>query len=336
MHVIYAKSVNEALSSFLWKLQTSHTLEDTRNGPAMMLNAPLAMVYTNPSRRVLMSPMRDANPFFHLMEAMWMLAGRNDVGFLKLFVKRFTQYSDDGSTIPGAYGHRWRVRFGVDQLKVAANLLRTDPTSRRAVLTMWHPDDLKIAGESRDVPCNTQCYFSVSDGRLDMLVTSRSGDALWGLFGANVVHFSFLLEYMAACVGVAVGTYTHVCNNAHLYATSGWHADNLHTLALDVAAAEHDRVGQPLFPAEGCDPTAGFGFFTQDLHWFFRAHDDATTPARYMYTTPFVRDVVVPAYIAHTMYRGKLFAAAREVVAAITADDWRAAMLQWLDRRTQG
>jgi hypothetical protein len=51
--------------------------------------------------------MRDANPFFHVMETLWMLAGRNDLPWLVRFNKRFASYSDDGgNTQPGAYGYQ--------------------------------------------------------------------------------------------------------------------------------------------------------------------------------------------------------------------------------------
>ena len=59
--------------------------------------------------------------------------------------------------------------------------------------------------------------FSKRNGVLNMSVTNRSNDIVWGLFGANAVHMSILHEYMAARTESKVGVYTHFSNNAHAY-----------------------------------------------------------------------------------------------------------------------
>src|SRR5690606_5311325 len=159
--------------------------------------------------RVLFNPERDCNPFFHLFEAMWMLAGRNDLAPLQYFVSTFGQFSDDGKTLNGAYGYRWRNAesshevinedYGglgtvpgievdrVDQLNVIIEELRKNPDSRRCVLQMWNvQDDLMKISKSADVCCNTNCYFLITDGKLDMTVCNRSNDMVLGMLGANL------------------------------------------------------------------------------------------------------------------------------------------------------
>src|SRR5690606_34526281 len=152
------------------------------------------------------SPMRGANPFFHLFESLWMLSGRNDLPWLAQFNKQMATYSDDGGkTQPAAYGFRWREYFGYDQISELVDHLARDPKSRRAVIGMWDPwgihqtaegqyamnGDLLSAQDSKDVPCNTHCYFQLrtteAGTQLDMTVTCRSNDALWGAHGANAV-----------------------------------------------------------------------------------------------------------------------------------------------------
>lgn len=190
----------------------------SRNGPVLTIPEPVRIKYVNPRSRVLLSPTRDANPFFHLAEAAWMLAGRNDLETLQKYVSTFDKYSDDGQTLHGAYGHRWINHFGVDQLEKIVEELRT-PGSRRAVLGMWDPaaDIPKLSTGGKDVPCNTHAYFCIRNGGLEMTVCNRSNDAIFGCFGANLVHFSVLQEYLAYRLDVAVGAYYQFTNNLHIY-----------------------------------------------------------------------------------------------------------------------
>lgn len=229
MHVVQATNVNVALHHGLIYLDEHGIEEDSRNGKVLVAPGPVATVYSRPWERVLFSPLRDANPFFHVMEALWMLAGRDDLAFPMYFNSRFGNFSDNGTTVHGAYGKRWRNWFGYDQLFEIANELKIRPDSRRCVLAMWDASlnpiwdpvnmgdwHMAVAG-GKDVPCNTQAYFDVRGGKLNMTVCCRSNDIWWGAYGANAVHFSVLQEYMAALVGVEMGTYTQISNNFHLY-----------------------------------------------------------------------------------------------------------------------
>ena len=129
----------------------------------------------------------------------------------------------------------------VDQLAVIIDQLRRKPESRRVVLSMWNVEqDLLKIDTSVDVCCNLCCTFMIrtelSDhpdaGQtvspyvkfLDMTVFNRSNDLIFGTLGANVVHFSFLLEYIANCLRVNVGRYNQVSSNLHAY-TERWYAD---------------------------------------------------------------------------------------------------------------
>jgi hypothetical protein len=80
---------------------------------------------------------------------------------------------------------------------------------------MWSPKDLNW--DSKDIPCNTQIYFRVRDSKLDMTVTCRSNDMLWGAYGTNCVHFAFLQEYIAAMTELDIGSLYQYSNNFHAY-----------------------------------------------------------------------------------------------------------------------
>lgn len=232
METINAFNVNDALAHGLAALRRTGVSEPSRNGPVLALPHPVMFAYAHPDERVMFSAARNANPFFHLFEALWMLAGRNDVAFPAYYSQQLQLYSDDSTTLNGAYGHRWRAHFGYDQLALIVEELRVNPASRRCVLAMWdgmdeqlttgspgaYEGDLKraLAG-GKDVPCNTHVYFRIVGGQLDMTVCNRSNDAVWGAQGANAVHFSILQEYVASAVGVPLGIYYQFANNYHVY-----------------------------------------------------------------------------------------------------------------------
>ena len=91
MKVINARNVNDALAAGLRYLWAEGIPETSRNGPVLVAPTPVTTVYSHPTERVLLSPTRDANPFFHLMESLWMLAGKNDIALPVQFNKRFGQ-----------------------------------------------------------------------------------------------------------------------------------------------------------------------------------------------------------------------------------------------------
>jgi hypothetical protein len=219
IHSITETNVNGAFDTAWHYLSVAGVEEPSRNGPVLVAPTPVITTYLRPTERVLFSPRRDANHVFHLMESIWMLAGLSDVEWLSQFSSNISTYAEPDGYIHGAYGARWRNWFNegeYDQLPVIINTLRTNPQSRQAVLQMWDPT-ADLEGEWRDRPCNTAIYFDCRGGKLNMTVTCRSNDILWGCYGANAVHMSMLQEVIAHAVGVPVGVYRQFSNNWHAY-----------------------------------------------------------------------------------------------------------------------
>ncbi len=220
MRTIVVRNVHDALPRALQLLDGEGIRRESRNGPVLMIPGGVVTVYTQPTERVLFWAQRDANPFFHLYESIWMLDGREDVQVLGRYAKQVLEYSDDGVTMHGAYGYRWRSKFGVgglDQLKLVEKRLKANPDDRRCVVQMWSAE-ADLDNSSKDVPCNLTITFQRdAAGHLDMVVFNRSNDVIWGCYGANAVHFSVLQEYVASQIGCEVGTYTQVSVNWHAY-----------------------------------------------------------------------------------------------------------------------
>ena len=326
MHVIEVRNVNEALTKGLRYLVTAGLSETSRNGAVLVAPGPVTTVYNNPTERVLFSRSRDANPFFHLMEALWMVAGRRDLEFPQRFISNFGRFSDDGKTLNGAYGWRWRSHFGFDQLAAVATELSLRPDSRRAVLAMWDPRE-DLQSESLDLPCNTHIYFDLRGGVLNMTVCNRSNDAIWGAYGANAVHMSFLQEFMAASLHRPVGAYRQISNNFHIY-TDVFESKQVQRLieegfgedlyaTLDVKPMPLLAEGET-FDALMADLTE-FMFLPQGMGGF---------------RTLFFRDTVAPMWDAHSQ-RKENIGQAIETATKIGADDWRIASVNWLLRRKE-
>lgn len=333
MHVIDVRNVNQALPAGLHYLKAYGTMQQSRNGPVLVAPGPVATVYRKPLERVLFHPVRNANPFFHFMESLWMLAGRNDVAFVAQYNKRMAEYSDDGTTLHGAYGHRWRNWFGYDQLGVIISELKTNPSSRRCVLSMWdggptrHSSDLHTATNGgKDVPCNTHAYFNIEDGMLRMTVCCRSNDAIWGAYGANAVHFSYLMEYIANMVGVEVGSYTQLSNNFHLYPE-----------APGVAEIVEDGCdeGDPYVKSNYAEELLPYALKLVEVP---RKFD--TDLSNFMYqptlvwnaANPIFKDIARPMHLAWSAYKSRYHAEALAHAALIEAEDWRLACTEWLQR----
>ncbi len=283
-------------------------VEETRNGKALVWQEPQLFCHLRPDRRVLFDVARDANPFFHYMEAIWMLSGRNDVKFPATFASNLLNYSDDGLTMHGAYGRRWE-----QQLDTVVDMLRDSFSTRRVVLQMW--DWTKDLGtDSKDLPCNTHIYFRVQNDALDMTVMNRSNDLVWGMLGANYVHFTVLQEWIAGAIGVPMGKYYHFTNNLHVYA--GWEGkvDRAH------------NTWYPDHPAYDRIPFSPDTLNRQEAADFVRFPEQA-------YDSPILVNNAKPMWWAWEDYKAGNFASARGQAGRIYDQDWREACLKWLIRR---
>jgi hypothetical protein len=334
MKVIQARNVNHALSYALEHLLYDGIREKSRNGDVLVATGPVMTIYEKPTERVLFSPVRDANPFFHLMESLWMLAGCNDLAFPLMFNSRFKEYSDDGVVVHGAYGHRWRRWFGMDQLAHITAELREKPESRRAVLAMWSPygDLCKLQDKSgkvfgglaaRDVPCNTHAYFDLRGGKLNMTVCNRSNDAIWGAYGANAVHFSVLLEYLAAWIGVPVGVYRQFSNNLHAYLDI-YGRDDLCAIKNEASCVDYYQEAKVTPASLVSTPIESWN---KDLIDFI-----ATPDCWRAYKDPFFNEVARPMYLAWRNRKEKTGSGLAEIE-RVTAPDWKLACTLWIARR---
>ena len=343
MRVIQGSDVNELFNLGFSHLKRYGVPQKSRAGDVIVCPYPVVSEYVFPYNRVLFDATRDCNPFFHLMESLWMLAGRRDAKFLNHFVKDFGErFAEPDGYIHGAYGHRWRNHFyrsnehvsgdpadieDIDQLKYVVDALKKNPDDRRVVIQMWDPT-IDLGAPVKDVPCNTQVYprvvrkYRVRGGEqtyddvLDITIMCRSNDIIWGAYGANAVHFSVLQEYLAAGIGVGVGTMYQISNNFHGY--------------VDILEKQKPTMMNPYllnnwrhFPLVN-----NFATFDEEVRWFC---EDSLS--EYVYTNHFFNEVARPMAITHQHWREKHRLDAVRMAEDIKAEDWKLACMNWMRRR---
>ena len=334
MRVLKVRNVHDALIRGIDLLSTEECKSESRNGLVYEATTPVTTVYHQPTERVLFWEERDANPFFHFMEGLWMLEGRNDLKFVYQYNKGMKNYSDDGETLHGAYGWRWRSFFLYDQLPIIIERLKEDSSARRSVLQMWDPiEDLNRNGV--DVPCNTNIYFKrdTSDC-LQMTVCNRSNDIIWGAYGANAVHMSMLQEYMASAIGVPVGAYYQVSDNYHAYSEIFEKLLQKFTErdALDFYTQKSLINSNPYTIGE----VQPFPMISTEIRtWEFDLLGflDRIPFEKIEFKDPFFNEVAVPIQDSWWLHKlGKTDEAIIEIQKCI-ASDWRKACWEWFDRK---
>ncbi len=343
MIVLRGRNVHSALRNGLKYLRKHGIKEDSRNGPVLRAPEPVTTVYERPTERVLLWPLRDANPFFHFYESLWMLAGRNDVAPLTKYVKGMVNFSDNGRMFNAAYGWRWRQCKHGDQLtKIIENLL-INPNCRRQVLQIWKAgSDLVDQHIKSDIACNLSVTFQKNGDVLDMTVFCRSNDMVWGAYGANAVHFSMLHEFIARMTKMPVGIYRQVSVNFHAYIkTAGKIMDAVNEMDANPYSEALLHRGGKFKSSPLADVSTDASAWLEDCERFVT--DDGTAGEPSIYADSFWQDVAWPIVKAHDTYKGlagyakatpmQRTDAAIERLDTCRQEDWRIACQQWLVRR---
>jgi thymidylate synthase len=199
---------------------------------------------TEPWHHCILLPSRRWNPWLALSEALWILAGRNDVAALKPYNSNIVNFSDDGNHLYGAYGAR--IYHQIDPL---IERLTSDPNDRRAVLQIWNSIDRDpeytgdLTVDSKDPPCNNLLYFKLRKKQLHMTVICRSNDIHWGLYAVNLPTFGILQSYIAARLNVEMGSQTHLSNSLHVY------TDDQRAVDITERMLYRESEDRPAYPA---------------------------------------------------------------------------------------
>ena len=146
-------------------------------------------------------------------EFLWYLRGSNRLEHIEYYSKMYPKFSDDKTTVNGAYGERI---FGgsFSQWEQIKSILQKDPDSRQAVIAIYQPRD--VFSSSVDIPCTCVLQYLIRDNALHCITYMRSNDIFLGM-PYDIFSFTMLQELLSCELNVKLGTYTHMVGSLHIY-----------------------------------------------------------------------------------------------------------------------
>jgi thymidylate synthase len=162
-------------------------------------------------------------------ELLWFIKGDTNTDYLtENGVRIWNEWADENGDLGPVYGHQWRNwnSENVDQLKQVIETLKTNPNSRRMLISAWNPSVLpdtsksfseNVAnGKAALPPCHAFFQFYVADGKLSCQLYQRSADIFLGV-PFNIASYALLTEMMAQVCGFEAGEFIHTLGDAHIY-----------------------------------------------------------------------------------------------------------------------
>jgi thymidylate synthase len=152
-------------------------------------------------------------------ELLWFLAGDTNTAYLKRHgVSIWDEWADENGELGPVYGRQWRSWSApdgrtIDQISEAVETIKTNPDSRRIIVSAWNPADIP---DMALAPCHCLFQFHVADGRLSCQLYQRSADVFLGV-PFNIASYALLTHMMAQVTGLEAGDFVHTFGDAHLY-----------------------------------------------------------------------------------------------------------------------
>jgi len=170
-------------------------------------------------------------------ELLWFLQGDTNIQYLKENgVSIWDEWADENGNLGPVYGHQWRSwpkpdGGTIDQISEVVKTLKTNPDSRRIIVSAWNVADLDKMALA---PCHAFFQFYVADGKLSCQLYQRSADIFLGV-PFNIASYALLTLMMAQVTGLKPGDFVHTLGDAHLYLNH-----------LDQAREQLSRAPRPL------------------------------------------------------------------------------------------
>ena len=152
-------------------------------------------------------------------ELIWFLRGDTNVRWLQEHgISIWDEWADEAGELGPVYGRQWRSwptpgGGHVDQLAEVVERIRSDPDSRRHVVSAWNVADLPAMALA---PCHALFQFYVADGRLSCQLYQRSADSFLGV-PFNIASYALLTHMVAQVADLEPGDFVHTLGDAHLY-----------------------------------------------------------------------------------------------------------------------
>jgi thymidylate synthase len=190
-------------------------------------------------------------------ELLWFLQGSTNITYLTDHnVHIWDEWADENGDLGPVYGSQWRSwpapdGGGIDQIKRVVESIRTNPDSRRHIVSAWNVAEVDSMALP---PCHTMFQFYVADGRLSCQLYQRSADIFLGV-PFNIASYALLTMMIAQVCDLQPGDFVHTFGDAHLYANH-----------LEQADVQLSRLPMPL-PTLELNPEVKdiFGFRFEDF-----------------------------------------------------------------------
>ncbi|SNR81143.1 thymidylate synthase [Lutibacter flavus] len=164
-----------------------------------------------------------------IYELLWFLKGDTNIEYLKNNgVKIWDAWANENGDLGPVYGHQWRNwnSEGIDQITEVINTIKTNPDSRRMIVTAWNPSvlpDTSVSfsenvanGKAALPPCHAFFQFYVTEGKLSCQLYQRSADIFLGV-PFNIASYALLTMMMAQVCDLEYGDFIHTFGDAHIY-----------------------------------------------------------------------------------------------------------------------
>ncbi len=200
-------------------------------------------------------------------ELLWFLNGETNIGYLtENGVRIWDEWADENGDLGPVYGKQWRSWEGangvvIDQIKEAVHTLKTNPDSRRIIVSAWNVADLpKMAL----MPCHAFFQFYVANGKLSCQLYQRSADVFLGV-PFNIASYALLTMMMAQVCDLGLGDFIWTGGDTHLYSNHMEQVDlqltrtprDLPTMKINPEVKDILDFKYEDFKLEGYDPYPG-------------------------------------------------------------------------------
>lgn len=164
-----------------------------------------------------------------IYELLWFLKGDTNIKYLQENgVRIWNEWADENGELGPVYGHQWRNwnSEGIDQITEVIDTLKTNPNSRRMLVTAWNPSVLPDTSQSFSEnvangkaalpPCHAFFQFYVANNKLSCQLYQRSADIFLGV-PFNIASYALLTMMVAQVCGYEAGDFVHTFGDAHIY-----------------------------------------------------------------------------------------------------------------------
>ena len=183
-----------------------------------------------------------------IYELLWFLRGETNVRYLHDHgVTIWNEWADAEGELGPVYGYQWRSWPGrdgesIDQISEVIEQIRTNPDSRRLIVSAWNVADVPAMALP---PCHLLFQFYVADGRLSCQMYQRSADVFLGV-PFNIASYALLTMMVAQVTGLEPGDFVHTFGDAHLYDNHSGAGPAATRARAAAAADDADRPDRPL------------------------------------------------------------------------------------------